>query len=128
MQAAWRSLMCMRNPKPESPCVPAGPPGPLPPLPPSPPPAPGREHHDLAAELVTLIGIGAIVSGAIAMAVLAIYTDSQRSQKRIQAWADGASTSLSYKRLKWHLYSQAGNSCRLALHLWTWPPTALYAP
>ena len=70
--------------------MPAGPPGPVPPLPPSPPPAPGREHHDLAAELVTLIGIGIVVSGAIAMAVLAIYTDSQRSQKRIQAWADGA--------------------------------------
>ena len=72
--------------------MPAGPPGPQPPLPPGPPPAPGREHHDLAAELVTLIGIGVIVSGAIAMAVLAIYTDSQRSQERIKAWADGAAS------------------------------------
>ena len=40
-----------------TPCTPWGPPAP-----PSPPPLPPHEHHDVAAEVITLIGIGAVVS------------------------------------------------------------------
>ena len=66
------------------------PPGP--PAPPTPPPLPPHEHHDVAAEIVTLIGIGAAVSLAMVLGGVLIYQDNKLSQRRYKAWSEGTST------------------------------------
>lgn len=63
------------------------PPGP--PAPPTPPPLPPHEHHDVAAEIVTLIGIGAVVSLGLTLGGLLIYQDNKLSQRRYKAWSEG---------------------------------------
>ena len=63
------------------------PPGP--PAPPSPPPLPPHEHHDVAAEVITLIGIGMIVSLGMVLGGFLIYQDSRLSQERYKAWSEG---------------------------------------
>lgn len=63
------------------------PPGP--PAPPAPPPLPPHEHHDVAAEIVTLIGIGAVVSLGMVLGGLLIYQDNKLSQRRYKAWSEG---------------------------------------
>ena len=63
------------------------PPGP--PAPPSPPPLPPHEHHDVAAEVITLIGIGMVVSLGIVLGGFLIYQDSRLSQKRYKVWSEG---------------------------------------
>ena len=64
------------------------PPGP--PAPPLPPPLPPHEHHDVAAEIITLIGIGMVVSLGMLLGGFLIYQDSRLSQERYRAWSEGA--------------------------------------
>lgn len=63
------------------------PPGP--PAPPSPPPLPPHEHHDVAAEVITLIGIGGVVSLGMMVGAFLIYQDNRLSQERYKAWSEG---------------------------------------
>lgn len=63
------------------------PPGP--PAPPSPPPLPPHEHHDVAAEVITLIGIGMVVSLGMVLGGFLIYQDNRLSQERYKAWSEG---------------------------------------
>lgn len=63
------------------------PPGP--PAPPAPPPLPPHEHHDVAAEVITLIGIGMVVSLGMVLGGFLIYQDSRLSQERYKAWSEG---------------------------------------
>ena len=63
------------------------PPGP--PAPPAPPPLPPHEHHDVAAEVITLISIGLVVSLGMILGAFLIYQDSRLSQQRYKAWSEG---------------------------------------
>ncbi|KAL0042544.1 hypothetical protein WJX79_003095 [Trebouxia sp. C0005] len=63
------------------------PPGP--PAPPAPPPLPPHEHHDVAAEIITLISIGLVVSLGMILGGFLIYQDSRLSQERYKAWSEG---------------------------------------
>lgn len=76
------------------------PPGP--PVPPAPPPLPPHEHHDVAAEVITLISIGLVVSLGMILGAFLIYQDSRLSQQRYKAWSEGEAYCDQARRGTWY--------------------------